>query len=407
MSDSLFRQEVLNFRNTLGEGDPIHLPSLFKFSAFVALFSVFCISLLLIFGSYSRKESAAGILRPLSGEIDIISSRSGRIELVAKLGEKLEKGQIIARIFSDRSSSENRSLPDKVQDLLHQDLEVISNDEALLRIRDQQRANEVRARLKQLASDRKSARNQLIVAKEHLTLLAEQERRAKDLAHNGYIRKLDWEEMHLRRLAQLEHVAEAEREVEQLDGEIELRELELDSLPNQLLGALQQLAKQRLDIKRALASAEADSALTLRAPRAARVAALLVESGDLLAAGERIAQLVGSEDPLTAELWLPSRNIGFIAPGDPVRIRVDAFPHQKFGVIEGRISSISTTAVSLAGQAEPIYKVQASLLRQSAHAYGREYPLQSGMAVQADIVMETRPFWEWLLEPVLRLRGRM
>lgn len=407
MSESLFRQEVLNFRSTLGEGGPIHLPSLFNFSAFAALFSIFCVSLFLIFGSYTRKESASGILRPLGGEIDIISARPGRIEFVADLGDKLEAGQPLARIFSDRSSSEYRSLPDKFQDLLRQDLDILDNNEHLLRSRNLQRTNQVRSRLRQLASDREFARNQLITAEEHLRLLAEQERRTKNLAHTGYIRKLDWEEMRLRRLAQLEHVAEAQREVERLAGEIELGEFELDSLPNQLLEALQQLSKQRLEIKRALASAEVDSALTLRAPRATRVAALLVESGDLLVVGERIAQLVGAEDPLIAELWLPSRTIGFITTGDAVRIRVDAFPHQKFGVIEGRISSISTTAVSLAGQTEPIYKVQASLLRQNAHAYGREYPLQSGMAVQADIVMETRPFWEWLLEPVLRLRGRM
>jgi membrane fusion protein len=116
---------------------------------------------------------------------------------------------------------------------------------------------------------------------------------------------------------------------------------------------------------------------------------------------------------LVAELYVPSRAIGFIAPGQRVRLLYDAFPYQRFGPSYGTVQSVSgsvlapqevTAAISLA---EPVYRVLVTLEAQSIQAFGHPQRIQSGMSLTADIVLEQRSFAEFLLEPLLAMRGRL
>ena len=39
-------------------------------------------------------------------------------------------------------------------------------------------------------------------------------------------------------------------------------------------------------------------------------------------------------------------------------------------------------------------------------AYGKAAPLQPGMTLKADIQIETRRLWQWVMDPLYSLRGR-
>ena len=70
-------------------------------------------------------------------------------------------------------------------------------------------------------------------------------------------------------------------------------------------------------------------------------------------------------------------------------------------------SVLTPAEVSAAVQVqEPVYRVVAALDAQSLRAFGAQVPLQPGMALTADVILEERSFAEWLLEPLLALRGR-
>jgi membrane fusion protein len=56
---------------------------------------------------------------------------------------------------------------------------------------------------------------------------------------------------------------------------------------------------------------------------------------------------------------------------------------------------------------EPVYKVTAALESQHVEAYGKEIPLRPGMILSADVVLDRRSLFEWLLEPVYSLRGKI
>jgi membrane fusion protein len=58
------------------------------------------------------------------------------------------------------------------------------------------------------------------------------------------------------------------------------------------------------------------------------------------------------------------------------------------------------------GSRDPLYRIKARLDSQSIAAYGRFEPLQPGMQIEADILLDRRRLIEWIFEPLLGLAGR-
>lgn len=119
-----------------------------------------------------------------------------------------------------------------------------------------------------------------------------------------------------------------------------------------------------------------------------------------------LAIILPEDSTLIAEVYLPSRAIGFVEPGQQVKLQYDAFPYQKFGIAYGEIATVASTAqlpqeIGVASQTgEPIYRVGIKLELQSIEAFSKQVPLQPGMELTADIVLENRRLLEWLLEPL-------
>ena len=95
-------------------------------------------------------------------------------------------------------------------------------------------------------------------------------------------------------------------------------------------------------------------------------------------------------------------------PGQDVKLKYDAFPYQKFGVANGSVVSVSATAlrpveVGINSESgELLYRISVSLKKQTISAFSNEVPLQVGMELSADIVLENRSLLEWLIEPFQR-----
>ena len=133
-------------------------------------------------------------------------------------------------------------------------------------------------------------------------------------------------------------------------------------------------------------------------------------------AGQPLLSLLPGDTGLEAQILVPSRAIGFIAPGDRVLLRYQAYPYQKFGHHEGEVAGISRSALNpsefgaLVGNAqagEPMYRVTVSLARQAVTAYGKDESLKPGMLVDADILGERRSLIEWIFEPLYSLKGKV
>jgi membrane fusion protein len=102
-----------------------------------------------------------------------------------------------------------------------------------------------------------------------------------------------------------------------------------------------------------------------------------------------------------------------VKPGQDVVLRYDAFPYERFGQYHGRITDIGRNVWSSGDRVgpvavkEPVYRVDVALDRQNVSALGQEFSLRPGMLVNADLLLEKRTLFEWIFEPVLKLKERI
>src|SRR5262249_5851543 len=141
-------------------------------------------------------------------------------------------------------------------------------------------------------------------------------------------------------------------------------------------------------------------AYTVNAPADGRVALLAVAPGQMVDPKRLVMTIVPSNSRLEAVLLIPAHAIGFIAPGESVRILYDAFPYQEFGTHNGTVIEVSQTMLTEDDGAirlrHPSYKVRVALDRYDIDAHTRVVPLQPDMTLKADVILEKRPLIRWL-----------
>lgn len=152
--------------------------------------------------------------------------------------------------------------------------------------------------------------------------------------------------------------------------------------------------------------------LELRAPQAGIVKDLATRTpGTVVAPGTILLTLVPQGEPLVAEAWISNADAGFVRVDQKARIKVAAYPFQKYGMIEGAVRQIgadaqektegSSTARSLP---EPAYRTLISLENGHLDGHDRRHALVPGMLITAEIHLGTRGVWEYLLSPLQRVR---
>ena len=149
------------------------------------------------------------------------------------------------------------------------------------------------------------------------------------------------------------------------------------------------------------------------APADGIATALLAERGYAAQPDQPLVSLLPVETHLEAQLLVPSQSIGFLAAGQTVYVRHEAFPYQRFGSYRGSVTEISRTLL-LPGETtlpvkleEPVYRVTVMLDSQTVKAYGQDFPLQAGMLLEADVWLERRKLYQWLLDPLYSVVGRV
>ena len=90
-----------------------------------------------------------------------------------------------------------------------------------------------------------------------------------------------------------------------------------------------------------------------------------------------------------------------------------AYPHQKFGTGQGVVASVSRTVLAPSEVAipglqvqEPVFRVRVKLSRDTITAYGQDLRLQPGMLLSADVIIDRRTLFEWLLDPLYAVGRR-
>jgi hemolysin D len=125
-------------------------------------------------------------------------------------------------------------------------------------------------------------------------------------------------------------------------------------------------------------------------------------TGEVVQPGQTIAEMTPTEAPLVLEINLPNREAGFIKTGMPVQVKFDAFPYQNYGIVSGKVVSISPDTKT-DERLGVFYQAQVSLDRDSVKANNQTWKLKAGQTATAEIVIRQRSIADVLLDPLKQL----
>ena len=230
-------------------------------------------------------------------------------------------------------------------------------------------------------------------------------------------------------------ISQSEKKIAQITADYK-RNLQTEQMQETMLGekATQELAKNE----------HRGRQLELRAPQDGIVKDLATHTpGTVVSPGTILLTLVPQGEQLRAEVYVSNQDIGFVRAGQNTKIKLAAFPFQKYGMLDGRVTTVSADAreseapaspggSALSGADKPAaaqraqsltYKTVVDFAGQTLKEPGangangangtngtngtngpasaeRGHKLNPGMAVTAEIKLGTRSVMEYLLSPV-------
>lgn len=413
MTSSLFRPEALEFQKQYREFGQVGRlqSSSAKLFAWLLIIAVGSLIVFICVAGYTRKETVGGYLAPALGTSSIFVPEQGTITSVhVAQDQQVAKGDLLLTVDKTQITADGTDVNAAILKSLSLQKTLLTNQ-----INEEQRTTRTErdrlsaaitsgeAELAQLAAQMKIQQEQIDLAQQ-LVVTAEKMHAA------GYMAA---PELYSRR----ENLLQARQGLSALKQRDVARETELaetrsalEQLPGQSARRLQPLQSELAQLDQRTAETGARQSFSIRAPIDGRVANVQSKVGQVADPRKPQLDILPLESPLQAVLFVPTRAIGFVRPGQKVRLLYEAFPFQRFGTYSGRVVTVSKTILSETDLnspmqlREPAYKVVAILDRPDVDANGQKIPLQAGMLLRADILLERRELVSWLLDPILNVR---
>ena len=419
MNRPLFRDEALQARQGSWLG-PVRLmrPLSLDLVTLGVLVVAVAVGVFLSLAHYTRKATVDGALAPDRGLIRLVPAEAATvIERRVTEGQVVHAGDTLfvlalerPRLLADAQADVRRSLSERQRSL---------QDAA--RQQDGLTASQILAldrRLQTLEAERAQVDGELALQQQRLVLARQALSRLESLRNEKFIsdaQVLAKQEELLGLQAQMQAL---ERQRTALGRERAQLEGERRNLPLLARGAQGSIERDLAALTREAAEQDSERRLIVRAPQDGVLSAVLAEPGQSVAPSSALASLVPQGAVLQAQLYAPSSAVGFVKPGQAVRLRLEAFPYQKYGQLEGRVLQVSRTPLAagelaaqpLAGAqparpGEALFRITVALDDSPTGRWPQ--PLVAGMRLQADVLLERRRLIEWLFEPLFGLQHRL
>lgn len=411
---SLFRQEVLDAkqRPALGEillARPISL----AFFVGLALIVFFTLVAFLVWGEYTRKERLRGRIVLTQGLSKVYSPLVGTVvSKTVQEGQKVVKGQPLYVVSIERMTSKGGT-QEAIGGQIIRQRDSLKAQLVLQHRVFKEEEDALNKRLVELEKQRSQLHREIDTQTKRVALTDASFARFRELSNASFISPIQLSEREQQKLEQEARLQQLQRTETGLQTEIGTV---MSALRNAPLNARNQLA----GIERSISTSEQEDLanearreVTIFATQDGTATAVLSEIGQTVTPQTLMLSLLPVNARFDAHLYAPSRAIGFLTGTETVQLRYDAFPYQKFGQYGGKIRSISRAALSSAelqlenAAPETLYRITVTLDQQSVVAYGKQTQLQDGMALEADVLLDTRKLYEWVLLPLYSMTGKL
>lgn len=411
----MFRKEAITAKRQHLHGDVfLFQPLSFRILGYLVFAIIAFCFLLLMMGSYARSEVVVGHLVPAEGLVKIQASAAGTLESIfVNEGEKLRKGQKIAIVRSSFVNRQGVSLTEQaLLALALQESEVATQ----LALESNQLETELaglQAQIEDLDIEINNLKTQSALQQSITLSLQQGYDRSASLLQRGFISKTKVEQDKQAWLRQAGRYKLSQQELTSARSKYRLLQIRKRELPIESEKKQARLRLQRAELDGRRVELVGQSAFAIESPVNGTIVSISVASvGYSLNSGQVIMTILPEGSPLVAELFVPSRAIGFVEKKQEVRLLYDAFPYEFFGSHQAVVNEItagilgSSETLAPFNLDEPVYRVRAKLHESSVTARGRKIALQTGMTLRANIILERRSFLDWLMSPLHAVRKR-
>lgn len=429
---TLFRSEVLVSQNSQWLGairlaQPLSNWLIAGLSMIVAV----GLALFLVFGSINKKVRVTGITTPVGGSLTIFAPNAGVLvhRFVAE-GQQVVGGQPLFELSTERQNGLGEMTALLAQQLSIRQQSLTSERQTRL-VQDGEKRRVLDARVQNMSTEVVEMEQEIALAQRRESLSRETVKKYQTLETSGFVSPTQTQQR------QEELIDVSARLGTLLRGRVQLHanqlnaQAEIADLAGNLATALTQLDRAEASLKQEMLENQNRKTSLITAPMTGTVTTISNEPGQAVNASQVLATLIpnsraasGATDEMEAHLYASSRTVGFVAPGQDVLIRYQAFPYQKFGLYHGTVTDVSRTpfapselpanvastiltnaqqTISGFNGNEALYRVKVKLARQSVDAYGKKQTLKAGMTLEADLMQDKRKIWEWVFEPVLAM----
>lgn len=411
---ALFRPEVSEHRRQGLQGEVILNQSV-SVSLLVATMVAIAAAAIawVTLGSYARTETVRGILVTESPSAKVAAPAPGIVaELAVREGTVVRKGDRLAVIALDRHAAAGGAvMADGIASL---DIrQALAREQIALNARRGAADRERLAAAMSTASlQARDIEGQIQLQEEVVQSNQSMFDQIAKVVERGFVSKVEMERRRQNLIVSQQNLAGLRQQLAQKRADAGAARTQLAGITadsargeSEIRAALQSLSQQR-------AQMEGERAYVITAPISGRVTAIQAGVGKLAPAQAPLLTIIPTDTALKAELFAPTRAIGFVHAGQETRILYDAFPYQRFGSFAGKIQAISRIVIDPrevdlpVKLEEPVYRVTVGLDRQAINAFGENIPLQPGMALEATIILERQSFLDWLLKPLHAISRR-
>ncbi|MBG6290829.1 MULTISPECIES: HlyD family type I secretion periplasmic adaptor subunit [Pseudomonas] len=181
------------------------------------------------------------------------------------------------------------------------------------------------------------------------------------------------------------------------------RETTLAQNRRAMLDLLHQSEQKAAALQQELHKAERlDSLTRLTAPVDGTVQQLAIHTaGGVVTEAQPLMVLVPRDQPIEIEAQLENKDIGFVHPGQDVAVKIEAFNFTKYGVLHGKVLSLSEDAIEDEKRGL-LYSLHIELNQNHIRVGSEDLPLTPGMAVRAEIKTDRQRVIDYFLSPLKR-----
>jgi membrane fusion protein len=410
---SLFRSEAIEFQQHHRQWGEVALLQSFSTKIMTwFMTTVVAVGLAFLFlGHYARKETVIGYLTPVAGTSKVFVPQQGTIkEIYVKEGQQIAKGQPLFAVETSQIAADGQDVNTTMLDTLGSQRNLLTTQIAAEQERTKSEHERLTALIAGLGTEISQLQAQIEIQKEQIRVSDGLVSSVAGLREKGYISELEFRQRELAALEQKQKLSSLNQQLAARHNQLTETRYSLQQLPTVMAQKIQSLRGELSTTEQRIAEINGRRAYIIRAGAVGRVSTLQATVGQFADPRRLQLEIVPDDNVLQAQLFVPTRAVGFIRPGQKVRIKYEAFPYQRFGTYTGQIIKVSHTILTSSDASgpitlkEPAYRVTAALERSDIDAYGEKISLQADMLLSADIILEHRSLMGWLLDPLLSVR---